>query len=743
MLACPRGRTLLWLAIAFVLELGLITGGAEAECPDTRCGGMDIPYPFSIFGQDSCAAMPHFEQLHCNNSRPFLGPFEVLNISLQLGQLRVLNRISSFCYNTSHVMEHHQWRHNLSTSFRLSDTGNKFTVIGCRTLAYITDRDFKYMSGCVSACQREGVTGATNGSCSGIGCCQTTIPKGLDGYRVFFSKGLNTSDLIYHATPCSYAVLVDSSDFKFSTSYLTSLEFNTTYDGRAPMLLDWAIRTAHNCDEAQKNLTLYACKSDNSECINSSNGQGYICNCTEGYQGNPYRQNGCQDIDECKEPNKCYGKCRNKNGGFDCTCPFGTRGNAHTGPCDRGLAIGICASLLVTLTILLGIEWFRYKQRIIRKDLMRQREELMRQREEYFHQHGGQLLRNMMSRDNNIPFMLYDRDQIESATNGFDNMLVIGQGGQGTVYRGCINPDNPVAIKKCKGFDEDSWAEFTDELLILSRVNHENIVKLLGCCLQFDVPILVYEFVQNKTLYNLIHIQNDPSIRTLEIRLKVAAESAEALAYLHSSVDHPIILHGDVKSTNILLNKNFIAKVSDFGCSKIRTADENYDVVKGTMGYLDPEYLRNFQLTDKSDVYSFGVVLLELLTRRMPLSVDKVSLALIFQEAMREGHFLELIDVEILHEDNLGLISDLATLASRCLIMTSESRPTMSMVADELRRRMVGQVQQDQGVLTGISSSLALTASSGANTSEYLTGERSTDYYDLERVASMNIEFAR
>ncbi|KAB8095379.1 hypothetical protein EE612_023407, partial [Oryza sativa] len=405
---------------------------------------------------------------------------------------------------------------------------------------------------------------------------------------------------------------------------------------------------------------------------------------------------------------------------------------------------GICASLLVTLTILLGIEWFKYKQRITRHELMRQREELMRQREEYFRLRGGQLLTNMMSRDNNIRFLLYDRDQIELATNGFDNMLVIGQGGQGTVYRGCINDDsnsNLVAIKKCKGFDEDSWAEFTDEMLILSRVNHENIVKLLGCCLQFDVPILVYEFVPNKTLYNLIHIQTDPSIRTLEIRLKVAAESAEALAYLHSSLDHPIILHGDVKSTNILLSNNFIAKVSDFGCSKIRTADENYDVVKGTMGYLDPEYLRNFQLTDKSDVYSFGVVLLELLTRRTPLSVDKVSLASIFQEAMREGHFFELIDTEILHEDNMGLISDLATLATQCLIMTSECRPTMSTVAEELRRRMAGQVQQDQGVLTGISS-LALT-SSAANTSEHFTGEPSTGYYSLKGVAPMSIEFAR
>ncbi|XP_052152954.1 wall-associated receptor kinase 2-like [Oryza glaberrima] len=739
-MVCHRGRIMLWLAIAFASEL--LTGGAKAECPDTKCGGVDIPYPFSIFGQDSCAAMSHFK-LHCNDSRPFLGAFEVLNISLQLGQLRVLNRISSFCYNTtSQEMEQHKWNKTLSAPFRFSDTGNKFTVIGCRTLAYITDKDDtgKYMSGCVSACQQGEVTSATNGSCSGIGCCQTAIPKGLQDYTVFFSKRLNTSASMYSATRCSYAVLMDSSDFNFSTSYLTSLEFNTTYGGRAPMLLDWAIRTANNCDEAQKNLTSYVCKSDKSECINSSNGLGYICNCTNGYQGNPYRQNGCQDIDECEEPikYKCYGKCRNKDGGYDCTCPFGTRGNASTGRCDRGLAIGICASLLVTLTTLLGIEWIKYKQRITRQDLMRQREE-------YFHLRGGQLLRNMMSRDNNIPFMLYDRDQIELATNRFNNMSVIGQGGQGTVYRGYnLDPDNnPVAIKKCKGFDENSWSEFTDELLILSRVNHENIVKLLGCSLQFDVPILVYEFVPNKTLYNLIHIQTDQSIRTMGIRLKVAAESAKALAYLHSSLDHPMILHGDVKSTNILLTNNFIAKVSDFGCSKIRTADENYDVVKGTMGYLDPEYLQKFKLTDKSDVYSFGVVLLELLTRRMPLSVEKVSLASIFQEAMREGHFLELIDTEILHEDNMGLISDLATLASQCLIMTSESRPTMSTVAEELRRQMAGQVQQDQGVLTGISSTLALTASSGANTSEYFTGEPSTCYYDLERVASMSIEFAR
>uniref|UniRef100_A0A0D3FUT8 Wall-associated receptor kinase galacturonan-binding domain-containing protein n=1 Tax=Oryza barthii TaxID=65489 RepID=A0A0D3FUT8_9ORYZ len=124
-----RGRTMLWLAIAFAsLELGLITGGAEAQCSDTKCGSMDIPYPFSI-GPGSCA-MPGFE-LDCKNySRPFLGDFEVVNISLHLSQLRVLNKISSFCYNpASKLMEQSTFQSDLDTPFRLSDTGNKLQLL--------------------------------------------------------------------------------------------------------------------------------------------------------------------------------------------------------------------------------------------------------------------------------------------------------------------------------------------------------------------------------------------------------------------------------------------------------------------------------------------------------------------------------------------------------------------------------------------------------------------------------------
>lgn len=186
----------------------------------------------------------------------------------------------------------------LGSPFRFSDTANKFTVIGCRTLAYIADQDNvgRYMSGCVSVCRRGELTGVIDGVCSGKGCCQTTIPKGLDYYQAIWEESMNTSGIFYK-TPCSYAVLMEASNFTFSTTYLTSpLEFNNSYGGQAPVVLDWAIQTANNCMEAKKNLTSYACKSDNSMCINSTNGLGYICNCSQGYQGNPYIQgpNGCQ-----------------------------------------------------------------------------------------------------------------------------------------------------------------------------------------------------------------------------------------------------------------------------------------------------------------------------------------------------------------------------------------------------------------------------------------------------------------
>ncbi|CAN6234697.1 unnamed protein product [Urochloa humidicola] len=748
-----RVASVQWLIIALAIILPAIRALPPPSSSCQRfCGNVQIPYPFGI-GHDSPdhCALPGF-YLSCNDTgngvmRPFLTNVEVLNISLLQGRARMLNHISTACYNsTTQGMNYSDWWLNFdNTPYRFSDTSNKFTVIGCQSLAYISNyvnKQGKYMSGCVAMCEISDDENLSSGSCSGIGCCQTAIPKGMQYYRVRFDENFNTTQ-IYNYSRCTYAVLMDSSDFNFHKSYVTSMEFNNTNNGRAPLVIDWAIGN-ETCEVARRNQTAFACVSSNSNCIDSTNGPGYICNCSEGFEGNPYLHDpdlGCKDIDECKDNQKypCYGTCHNTPGGHNCFCPSGTRGDANIGRCVRvvttkvWIAIGICTSVFFGLIIFLAVEWIRHKQVIIKQGLISKRDA-------YFRQHGGQLLIDMMKIEN-ISFKLYTREEIELATNDFDDQGVIGEGGQGTVFKGynIDSKNNPVAIKRCKKLNEDRILEFGQELLILSRVTHKNIVKLLGCSLHFEAPVLVYEFIPNNTLRYLIHVQDKVSIRTLVIRLRIATETAEALAYLHT-LNHPIF-HGDVKSANILLDHNLAAKVSDFGCSMIMSAEENLQAVKGTMGYLDPEYLLNFELTDKSDVYSFGVVLLELLTRRTALSKQKESLVSLFKEATKEGKLLDLVDKEIVEQDNM-VIFQMADLADKCLAMTGSSRPTMSQVAEELRR-LVHPMLYETGREVDASSPFTVPAWSSTNAAYDYTGEATTDYYSQTKKAPMSIEFAR
>ncbi|PKI50539.1 hypothetical protein CRG98_029045 [Punica granatum] len=169
----------------------------------------------------------------------------------------------------------------------------------------------------------------------------------------------------------------------------------------------------------------------------------------------------------------------------------------------------------------------------------------------------------------------------------------------------------------------------------------------------------------------------------------VSAETAGALSYLHSEAAIAII-HRDVKSTNILLDENFTAKVSDFGASRLMPSDKAQlsTLVQGTFGYLDPEYLHSSQLTEKSDVYSFGIVLAELITGKKAISFDKPekerTLSLVFVSAVKEDRCLEIIDKRILNEGNVEHITEVALLASRCLKVRGEDRPSMKEVALEL-----------------------------------------------------------
>ncbi|KAL0008363.1 hypothetical protein SO802_009865 [Lithocarpus litseifolius] len=218
----------------------------------------------------------------------------------------------------------------------------------------------------------------------------------------------------------------------------------------------------------------------------------------------------------------------------------------------------------------------------------------------------------------------FSMEEILKATRNFSSSFKVGQGGFGTVYRGRLEDGTLVAVKRAKKsvYDKHLGVEFQSEIRTLAQVEHLNLVKFFGYLEHGDERIVVVEYVPNGTLREHLDCIHG-NFLDLAARLDIAIDVAHAITYLHMYTDHPII-HRDIKSSNILLTENFRAKVADFGFARL-AADSDSGVthvstqVKGTAGYLDPEYLRTYQLTEKSDVYSFGVLLVELVTGRRPI----------------------------------------------------------------------------------------------------------------------------
>ncbi|CAL9148104.1 unnamed protein product [Musa hybrid cultivar] len=740
-----------------LLMLPLVGAAASAAGPlpgcRTRCGEIDVPYPFGIGPNCSREGF----SLDCNTTddgleKLFVFNVEITDISLPLGQTRMLNGISWQCYNVSNNSTYsNTWHLNLvGTPYRFSDVHNKFTVIGCETLAYIGDFQSadSYQSGCVSVCHNE--VSLVNSSCSGIGCCQTSIPKDLTYYEVWFDSNFNSSS-IWNFSDCSYAVLLEANQFEFLTSYITTYQFWNNNNGKAPLVVDWAIGN-ETCEVAQRSTTSYACISEHSKCLNSSNGPGYLCNCSSGYRGNPYVAHGCQDIDECsdKDQNPCHGICQNLPGSYNCFCPRGTYGDAFNGTCTQHQKLTSSAKVAIGKSIGSGLIFLLISGMCIY--VIFQRRKFIKIKERYFREHGGWILleeikaKERYFREQGLAFKIFAKEELEKATEKYDQNRVLGRRGHGTVYKGVFEDSRVVAIKKPKIIDESQKNEFGKELLILSQINHKNIVKLLGCCLEVEVPMLVYEFVSNGTLFQLIHDNNSASPFSLATRLRIAHESAEALAYLHSSASPPII-HGDVKSSNILLDENYTAKVSDFGASKLVPKDEDQfaTLVQGTCGYLDPEYLQTCQLTDKSDVYSFGVVLLELMTCKKPIyfeaSKEERSLVSSFILAMKENQYLEILDDQVRNEGDTELIQEMCELAKQCLNFRGEERPTMKQVAEELDR--LRKFKQHPWVPQNTEEIESLLCQPSVDHETYYHGIETTTSYNPEKRLTLDIEYGR
>ncbi|RDX69564.1 LEAF RUST 10 DISEASE-RESISTANCE LOCUS RECEPTOR-LIKE PROTEIN KINASE-like 1.4, partial [Mucuna pruriens] len=287
---------------------------------------------------------------------------------------------------------------------------------------------------------------------------------------------------------------------------------------------------------------------------------------------------------------------------------------------------------------------------------------------------------------------VFTYDELEEATKNFDPSRELGEGGFGTVYKGELKDGRIVAVKRHYESNARRIAQFMNEVQILARLRHKNLVTLFGCTSKHSRELLlVYEFIPNGTLAD--HLQERSSKSNLlpwPIRLNIAVETAEALAYLHAQD----VIHRDVKTNNILLDDKFRVKVADFGLSRDFPKDVTHvsTVPQGTPGYVDPEYYKCYQLTDKSDVYSFGVVLVELISSLQAVDINRhrndVNLASMAVNKIQNQELHELVDPYLGFErDNAirRMTTAVAELAFRCLQPEREIRPSMDEVLEILR----------------------------------------------------------
>ncbi|KAL8256633.1 hypothetical protein R6Q59_031700 [Mikania micrantha] len=623
-------KQLLSLTLLIAIRSLMISSQSLPSCPD-KCGNVSIPYPF---GTIKGCYLNKFYKVNCTTLQIWNTSFKLLDITLD-GHMRGLLPVAHHCYPNHNKPSEIQVK---LSRFPISDSLNLLTTVGCDARADMKTVDGKdYVTGCLSM---SGCNFLANGSCLGMGCSQVPVPSKLTTFQIHTERNTdkNVGNWIYNN--CTYGFLVKKDDYMFQVGDLDNMH-NRSF----AVDLQWSVGNT-SCEEAQMNDGNYACK-ENSNCSSVMNEfdqgyQGYRCGCADGFDGNPYISHGCQG-------------------------PFINEFYQY---------IATAASVMLSIVLYGGL-----KQR-----------KILKSREKFFKKNGGLILQKLLfeSKQKQIPQMakIFSARALETATNNFHKTNVVGQGGYGTVYKGTLADKTMVAIKRSKSIDENQIEQFINEVIMLSGINHPNVVKLLGCCLETQTPLLVYEFVTNKTVFQHLHENEFIYSLTFERRLNIATQTAEALSHIHSTTQ---IIHRDIKSSNILLTDDYTAKVSDFGISRFIPVDQTHlqTLVHGTLGYIDPEYFRSGILTEKSDVYSFGMVLVELLTGRKVYSHDgsesELGLAMYFVSSLERGCLMQVLDAKVKEDGLDGNIKKVAKLAKECVELEGKKRPNMKQVKHELK----------------------------------------------------------
>lgn len=278
----------------------------------------------------------------------------------------------------------------------------------------------------------------------------------------------------------------------------------------------------------------------------------------------------------------------------------------------------------------------------------------------------------------------YSYKDIQKATQNFTTIL--GQGSFGPVYKAIMPTKEVVAVKVLASDSSQGEKEFQTEVLLLARLHHRNLVNLIGYCVDKGQHMLIYEYMSNGSLANLIYGEGLRALSWDE-RLQIAHDISHGIEYLHEGATPPVI-HRDLKSANILLDERMRAKVADFGLSKEEAFDGRNSGLRGTYGYIDPEYMSTNKFTKKSDIYSFGIILFELITAINPQQglLDYINLAVMDGDGKASSDWDAILDKQLMGKCNPEEVGLLASIGYRCVQKAPKKRPSIVDVSQAISR---------------------------------------------------------
>lgn len=617
----------------------LVTGIVPVPCFSSKCnqkcGKLDIIFPFYLKGTTLTDGKPacglRGYEIECHGNKTL--------ISLPAKQKYEVLDLRAGVLRINPLPSNSCTMNNL-LSFQLSNTTYR-----------LCPHNMLQLYNCNQTCQDCSIPLPGNYSVSVPLACVNTNPPCCENLEVSFfnnSTGFKLLDFTGgYQTLQNYSTYFKCSGFT-SWAYSStdeSLSFHADYG----LKLEWFIRGSCSCSP-------YAL-------CNSTDSHGYTCRCKPHYIGDGYADGvGCRPAANGKWVTRLRSPLSNVV-----------------------LTSGVVmAAFIIGVAVVIGAVLFR-----LRRDKLLARRGIL-----------GSSFRNGDVRDmNGLDLLLsglevFTYKQLDKATKGFASSEKLGNGAYGAVYAAKLEDGRRVAVKRLHHFNTQIGHQQTlNELSVLSAVKHKNLVRLLGCCTQSPDPLLIFEYVSNGTLAEHLQRERGDGLDWFT-RLTIAAETADALAYLHTM--DPPILHRDVKSRNILLDHDFNTKVADFGLSRMGpspSCDNSHisTIPQGTPGYLDPDYHQNFHLSDKSDVYSFGVVLIEIITALKPVDFSRekkeVNLAALAVAKIGGGCLDDIIDpfLQAHRRSNVkAMVQRVAELAFRCLAYDKDARPPMTEVLEEL-----------------------------------------------------------